>query len=130
MNKRNSGNISTPRYRQAIHFCHILLPTLTKAATAKLAQRVSSARSLFFQKMCSDTVSTSVSTRLRVEQMLGHGFDNKLKEEPGELKPGEDKARYPGDRLQEMGTLNSWDDRRPSLRRGSQEYPTERHGER
>lgn len=33
-------------------------------------------------------------------------------------------AKYPGGRLQETGMLNSWDDRRPSLRRGSQEYPT------
>lgn len=30
---------------------------------------------------------------VRVNQMLGHGLDNHLKEEPGELKPGEVKER-------------------------------------
>lgn len=35
-------------------------------------------------------------------------------------------AKYPGGRLQETGMLNSWDDRRLSLRSGSQEYPTKK----
>lgn len=38
-----------------------LFPTFTKAATARLALRDSSGSSLFFQKMCSETVSTRTS---------------------------------------------------------------------